>query len=180
VNARKALTTVGTGASVITMLRIPCIFSVFLLLAACAPEAPQALTTPLPLPPPAPPRAPAQRALQRPAVPANDQATLPAADAATLAAAGVPGAAAERAPVWRVARDGVVGCADRAALDVLSQAAESVPRLVAEARAAGGCRTTFRVNEWALVGIDPEAVQLRLSNGTPLTLWFRRGDLVTP
>jgi hypothetical protein len=172
VNTRKPLTVGDAGASVITMLRIPCIISVFCLLAACAPEAPQAVTAALPLPPPAPPRPPVQRALQRPA--------LPASDAATLATVGDPGIAAEPAPVWRVARDGVVGCADRAALDVLSQAAESVPRLVAEARASGGCRTTFRVNEWTRIGSDPDAVQLRLFNGAPLTLWFRRDDLVTP
>lgn len=83
-------------------------------------------------------------------------------------------------PVWRVARDGAVGCADRTALDVLRLAAEGTPRRLAEARASGGCRTTFRVNEWALVGTEGEAVRLRLTNGAPLTLWFQRAEVVAP
>lgn len=91
-----------------------------------------------------------------------------------------PAAVAPARLAWRVARDGVVGCVDRAALAVLSQPEERTPRLLAEARASGGCRTTFRINEWALEAGDAETVQLRLTNGTPLTLWFRRDEVVAP
>ncbi|HWT08772.1 MAG TPA: hypothetical protein VN329_06380, partial [Roseomonas sp.] len=84
------------------------------------------------------------------------------------------------APVWRVARDGVVGCANRATLAVLDQGAEGTPRLLAEARAAGGCRTTFRVNEWVVEANEGDAVRLRMTNGGPLTLWFRRAEVVAP
>jgi hypothetical protein len=145
-----------------------------LIVAACAAEAPD--PDPLPLPPPPPPRLQAQRAALPPvrngaeAVPPSEQS----ADGQAAAAAAVP------EPIWRVARDGTTGCADRAALRVLSQADGATPRLLAEARAAGGCRTTFRINEWVLETREDDAVRLRLVNGAALTLWFARGDVVPP
>lgn len=156
------------------MSRIAPLMSALCLLVACAAEAPVEPT--LPPPPPPPPRTQASRAVPRPQPqpPAADQ-SAPDAEAQR---GGGPAAAAE--PSWHVARDGVVGCADRAALDVLRQAAEGTPRLLAEARASGGCRTTFRINEWALVGTEAATVRLRLTNGAPLTLWFQRGEVVAP
>jgi hypothetical protein len=144
------------------------------LLTACAAEPP--VEPPLPLPPQPPPsRARVQRVAPRPQPP-------PVAEDAAVDANATPqqGAAVAAEPVWHVARDGVVGCADRAALGVLNQAAESAPRLLAEARAAGGCRTTFRVNEWVVLATEPDAIRLRLTNGAPLTLWFRRSELIAP
>lgn len=140
------------------------------LLGACAPEPPA--ESPLPLPPPAPPRAQAARAAAapRPQPVANG-------DVAAEAAAVAPQPSA--APAWRVARDGIVGCANPNALAVL-QAAAGTPRLLAEARAAGGCRTTFRVNEWVVEANEGDAVRLRMTNGGPLTLWFRRAEVVAP
>jgi len=163
------------SATVITMLRIARLGSALCLLTACAAEPPVEPSLPLP-PQPPPSRVRVQRVAPRPQLPpavAED-----AADDAGAASHPVPAVAAE--PVWRVARDGVVGCADRAALGVLNQAAESAPRLLAEARAAGGCRTTFRVNEWVVLATEPDAVRLRLTNGAPLTLWFRRSELIAP
>lgn len=157
------------------MFRPSRLLPVLCLLAACAAEPEATLPEPLPLPPPAPPRPQAQRppARPQPAVTAPDgmegQATTHG-----------PAAAAPAPPAWRVARDGVVGCVDRAALAALSQPEERTPRLLAEARASGGCRTTFRVNEWVVEAGDAETVRLRLTNGTPLTLWFRRGEVVAP
>lgn len=90
------------------------------------------------------------------------------------------GAARPAAPIWRVVRNGVVGCSDPNALRLLRQLAGGEPRMLAEARAAGGCRTTFRVNEWVAEGGDAETVRLRLTNGPALTLWFQREDLVAP
>ena len=63
---------------------------------------------------------------------------------------------------------------------LLRQRADVAPRAIAEARAAGGCRTTFRVNEWMAEANEGDAVQLRLTNGQPLTLWFRRAEVVAP
>ncbi len=83
-------------------------------------------------------------------------------------------------PSWRVARDGTLGCAERASLRLLRQGEEIAPRVVAEARVSGGCRTTFRVNEWALLEADGELVNMRLLNGPTLTLWFLRSDMVPP
>ncbi|WP_219761320.1 hypothetical protein [Roseomonas alba] len=144
------------------------------LLGACAPEPPPEEPLPPP-PPPAPPRAQVSRVAPRVVAPA---ASAVAADAAARPA---EGPLADRPPpAWHVARDGVTGCADRGALSMLRQAAEGTPRLLAEARAAGGCRTTFRVNEWALLSSEGDAVQLRLTNGAPLTLWFQRSDVAAP
>lgn len=156
------------------MPRIVTLLPALCLLAACVAESP--VESPqLPLPPPPPP-ARAHRLPPRP------QPALPAADTATTGATGEGGAVAAGAPdgVWHVARDGVVGCADRSALQILRQAADGTPRALAEARASGGCRTTFRVNAWTLVGTEPDAVRLRLTNGTPLTLWFQRDAVVAP
>ena len=156
------------------MFRIARLLPALCLLAACAAEPEEPPPEPLPLPPPAPPRQPAQRPPGRP---------LPAiAEPGTEGQASTPEPveAAPARPGWRVARDGVVGCVDRAALAVLSQPEERAPRLLAEARATGACRTTFRINEWVLEAGDAETVQLRLTNGTPLTLWFRRGEVVAP
>lgn len=155
------------------MSRITILAPLLCLLAACAAEPPADLTPPLPLPPPAPP-AHAQRIVPRPQ-PATTGVAGPAVNGQAE-----PAPAATAGPSWRVSRDGVVGCADRAALDVLRKAADSTPRLLAEARASGGCRTTFRVNEWTLAGADAEMVRLHLTNGAPLTLWFLRGEVVAP
>lgn len=157
------------------MFRISYLLPVLCLLAACAAEPEEALPDPLPLPPPAPPRHQAQRPPPRP------QTTVaePAPEATAVAPA-IPAATAPAPPAWHVARDGIVGCVDRAALAVLSQPEERTPRLLAEARASGGCRTTFRINAWVAETSDAEAVQLRLTNGTPLTLWFRRSEVVAP
>ena len=142
-------------------------------LAACAPEPPP--EPPLPLPPPTPPRVQAARAATAPR-----PQPVSNGDVAASAAAAVVAPQPAAAPVWRVARDGIVGCANRATLAVLDQGAEGTPRLLAEARAAGGCRTTFRVNEWVAEANEGDAVRLRLTNGQPLTLWFRRAEVVAP
>ena len=63
---------------------------------------------------------------------------------------------------------------------MLDQAAEGAPRLIAEARTNGGCRTTFRVNEWVVEASDGGLVRMRLTNGPALTLWFRRSEVVGP
>ncbi len=149
-----------------------------LALAACAPEPPPP-EDPLPLPPPPPPL------LRGGRVPA---APPPAADVAGEAPGQAPGPngtpaperAAETAPVWRVQRDGTVGCADPAALRLLSERADASPRILAEARAAGGCRTTFRINEWARTASEGDLIQLRLTSGPALTLWFLRDELAAP
>lgn len=154
------------------MLRILIPVSALCLVAACAPDLPA--EPDLPLPPPPPPRIQPSRAAPRPVVPTPDDAAR-ADDAAARTDDDAPAA-----PVWRVARDGVVGCADPASLAVLGRATESTPRRLAEARAEGGCRTTFRVNEWASEGADGDLVRLRLTNGAPLTLWFRRSEVVAP
>ncbi|WP_232474889.1 hypothetical protein, partial [Neoroseomonas rubea] len=110
---------------------------------------------------------------------AAGEASEPAA--VTEAAASVPAATPPAArQVVRVARDGTIGCADPNALRLLRQLAGAEPRLLVEARAAGGCRTTFRVNEWVAEGGDAETVRMRLTNGAPLTLWFLRSDLAAP
>lgn len=155
------------------MLRIVPPLAVLCLLAACAAE--PVPEPPLPLPPPAPPRAQVQRAAPAPR-------PQPAANGDVAAAAAVAAVAPQPVaePAWRVARDGIVGCANRASLAVLDQGAEGAPRLLAEARASGGCRTTFRVNEWAVETSEGDAVRLRLTNGAALTLWFRRGEVIAP
>ncbi|MBP0464682.1 hypothetical protein J5Y09_12250 [Roseomonas sp. PWR1] len=109
---------------------------------------------------------------------AGDEASEPAA--VTEAAATVPAPAQPARQVWRVARDGTIGCADPNAVRLLRQMAGGDPRMLVEARAAGGCRTTFRVNEWVAEGGDAETVRMRLTNGAPLTLWFLRSDLAAP
>lgn len=161
--------------------------AVLLLLGACAPEV--APEEPLPLPPPPPPRLAMAR---QPALPARPD-TNGTAEAASEAEASQGTAVTEPASVtevaagtarpvqiWRVARNGVVGCADPNALRLLRQLAGGDPRMLVEARAAGGCRTTFRVNEWVAEGGDAETLRLRLTNGPALTLWFQREDLVEP
>lgn len=153
------------------MERVPTLIPLLALLAACALEPAEPQPAPLPPPPPAPPRSQASRVAPPRTPPPAEQAAPNPAEAP---------AADEPAPVWRVARDGVVGCADRAALAMLRQAAEGSPRLLAEARAAGGCRTTFRVNDWTLLASEGDAVRLRLTNGAPLTLWFMRAEVVAP
>lgn len=142
------------------------------LLLACAPEPPEevqpapAATAPVRRPPPV-----------RAAVAPRPLLATPPVEAPQPPAAAAPASPA----IWHVSRDGVVGCADRAALQVLSQrAADGAPRLLAEARSAGGCRTTFRVNEWVLEAAEGEAVRLRMTNGGPLTLWFQRSEVSPP
>ncbi len=162
--------------------------AVLLLLGACASEV--VPEEPLPLPPPPPPRLSMAR---QPALPARPD-TNGAAEAGSEAEASsgteatepaavteVAAASARVAPqIWRVTRNGIVGCADPNALRLLRQLAGGDARTLVEARAAGGCRTTFRVNEWVAEGGDAETVRLRLTNGPPLTLWFQREDLVAP
>ena len=149
---------------------------VLCLLVACAAEPPEEPA--LPLPPPAPPRV--QRAAPAPRVQPAPNGDSLATAAAVAAVAPSPQPAAPPAAAWRVARDGVVGCADRSTLAVLNQGAEGTPRLLAEARASGGCRTTFRINEWVVEAMEADVVRLRMTNGGPLTLWFRRSEVVAP
>jgi hypothetical protein len=155
-----------------------------LLVAGCATEEPPPDVLPLPPEPPArvqSGRQPAGAARPRgaeaepPGTPA-EPAPAPAAPAAAVPAAPPPGPP----PAWRVARDGTLGCADPAPLRLLRQGSDTPPRLLAEARAAGACRTTFRVNAWALETIEGDVARLRLMNGEALTLWFLRVDLVAP
>lgn len=147
-----------------------------LLVIGCAAEEPPA--DDLPLPPEPPARAQGNRQALATARPRGPEAEAPpvAVEAAPEAA---PVTAAPPAN-WRVARDGTLGCADPAPLRLLRQAADTPPRLLAEARAAGGCRTTFRVNAWTLEATEGDLVRLRLVNGEPLTLWFLRSDVAAP
>lgn len=160
-----------------------------LALGACAPE--PLPEEPLPLPPPPPPRLVVARQPVPPSVRpdtngaaengtgAPGEASEPAA--VTEAAATIPDPSSPPArQVWRVARDGTIGCADPNALRLLRQLAGGEPRMLVEARAAGACRTTFRVNEWVVEGGDADTVRMRLTNGAPLTLWFLRSDLAAP
>lgn len=157
-----------------------------LLLASCATEEPPA--DDLPLPPEPPARVPPARPSAAAAAAAADRARAgepeapPAAAEAPAPEAAPTGAAmAAAAPVaWRVARDGTLGCADTAPLRLLRQGTDTTPRLLAEARAAGGCRTTFRVNAWVLEAQEGDLVRLRLVNGDALTLWFLRTDVQAP
>ena len=156
-----------------------------LLLGACAAEVPA--EEDLPLPPPPPPRLQAVRPSATPPARNGAEAEAPPNGAAEPRAAAEPmqEEAAAQSPVpalrvWRVARDGTLGCAEPAPLRLARQGGEVVPRLLAEARAAGGCRTTFRVNEWTLEGSEADLVRLRLLNGPALTLWFLRSDVVAP
>lgn len=166
---------------------------VLLALGACAPEPPA--EPPLPLPPPPPPQVRPVRPVALPVRPPASEAADAAAALAVPGGAGAPdqtvpteqtappgqtAAAAAPAPAWRVRRDGTVGCADPAALRLLHRRAEVPPRVLAEARAAGGCRTTFRVNEWTLAGEEADLLRLRLVNGGALTLWFAREDVLPP
>lgn len=151
-----------------------------LLLGACAPELPE--EEPLPAPPPTPPHVLTGRL---PPLPPRTRAEPepepePDPDPGATPQDGAPPPEPAPAATWRVRRDGVVGCAERTALRLLQQPAEVAPRMLAEARVAGGCRTTFRVNEWIEMGGDAELVQLRLANGSPLTLWFPRAEVVPP
>lgn len=145
----------------------------FLLLAACAPPVPE--PEPLPVPPVPPARVPP---LARPA------AGLPpgGAEAAQMNGAEEPDGTPEQAPaaIWRVARDGTLGCAEPAPLRLVRDGEDAAPRLRAQARLAGGCRTTFRRNEWALEATEEDLVRLRLLNGPALELWFLRDDVVAP
>lgn len=150
-----------------------------LVLGACAAEPPAEES--LPLPPPPPPRLQAQRAALPPARNGPEAEAPAAAEAPGEVPPGVtPAAAAAPPPAWRVARDGTIGCADPASLRLVRQGAETTPRLLAEARAAGGCRTTFRINEWALEMQEADIVRLRLVNGPAMSLWFARADVVAP
>lgn len=159
---------------------------VLLLLAACAGDEPP--RDDLPLPPEPPARVQGGRA-GAPVAPrtrpneAEPAAALPQGPGSVPAAAEAPPAAAAPTPVapaWRVARDGTLGCADPTPLRLLRQGADTAPRLLAEARAAGGCRTTFRLNAWAMEAVEADLVRLRLVNGEALTLWFLRADVVAP
>jgi hypothetical protein len=150
-----------------------------LLLSACAAEEPP--PDDLPLPPEPPSRIQTGRQAAAPARPRGSEAEPPPVEAAAPAPASAPAPTApDPAPAWRVARDGTLGCADPAPLRLLRQGTDTPPRLLAEARSSGGCRTTFRVNAWAQEAIEGDMVRLRLLNGDALTLWFLRVDLVAP
>lgn len=153
-------------------------FALLLVLAACAPETPPP-EEPLPLPPPPPPLLRGGRVPPAPP-PSADAAAEAPAGASAPEATPAPPRTADAAPVWRVQRDGTVGCADPAALRLLGDRTDASPRILAEARAAGGCRTTFRINEWAAVATEGNLVQLRLTSGPALTLWFRRDEVIAP
>ena len=151
-----------------------------LLLGGCAAEEPP--PDDLPLPPAPPTRVQAARqpgALARPRASETEAPATPS-DAPMPAAVAPPPAPAAPPPAWRVARDGTLGCADAASLRLLRQGADTPPRLLAEARAAGACRTTFRLNAWAIEATQGDLVRLRLVNGDALTLWFLRADVVAP
>ncbi|WP_137124131.1 hypothetical protein [Roseomonas sp. HF4] len=146
----------------------------FLLLAACAPPAPE--PEPLPVPPVPPARVPP---LARPAAgtpPGGAEAAQMNGDEPE----GTPEQAQAPIPVWRVARDGTLGCAEPGPLRLVRNGEDAAPRLRAQARLAGGCRTTFRRNEWAFEGTEEDLVRLRLMNGPALELWFLREDVVAP
>jgi len=145
---------------------------VILLLVACA--APEPEPEPLPVPPVPPARVPP--------IPRAAAGTPPAGAEAPQPNGEEPGAAVAQAPlpIWRVSRDGTLGCAEPAPLRLVRGGEDATPRLLAQARVAGGCRTTFRRNEWALETAEDDLVRLRLLNGPDLTLWFLRADLVAP
>jgi hypothetical protein len=156
-------------------------------LAACAAEPPA--EEPLPLPPPPPPRPPLLRPTTPPPAVVPEAESVPESPgegpSQEVAAAAVPPPAEQVPPastplIWRVTRDGVLGCADPASLRLLRQGADNNPRVIAETRAAGGCRTTFRVNAWAVEAQDGGLVRMRLTNGPALTLWFAREDVIAP
>ena len=130
-----------------------------------------AVSEPVPEPAPSPPALPAAEAPP----PAPEPAGPPAAPEPA------PRPAAASAPAgWRVRSDGTIGCADPAALRMVRGGDSTSPRLLAQARAAGGCVTTFRINEWALVAEEDDLVRLRLIDGRGRTgtLYFFRSDLV--
>jgi hypothetical protein len=153
--------------------------AVALLLAGCATEGDP--SEDLPLPPAPPTRAQVARAgMPPPARPRPPGEAEPAPGAAEAPRAGADPSPPAASPSWRVVRDGTQGCADPAPLRLLRQGLDTPPRVLAEARAAGGCRTTFRVNAWALEATEGDMVRLRLQNGPALSLWFLRADVVAP
>lgn len=95
---------------------------------------------------------------------------------------------------WRVRADGTVGCALPGPLPAArgelprnaGLSAAMRRRAIAEAFDEGRCLTTFRVNEWALLRMEGDRVQLRLtrpepaSGNSPVELWFLRRDLLEP
>lgn len=153
-------------------------------MAGCATEEPP--PEDLPLPPEPPARVQGTRpAAGTAARPRAGDAEPPAATAEAPPSVIPPSIEAPPAPppaqvAWRVVRDGTLGCADSAPLRLLRQGADTPPRLLAEARAAGGCRTTFRLNAWVLEAAEADLVRLRLVNGDTLTLWFLRADVLAP
>lgn len=146
----------------------------FLLLAACATPEPE--PEPLPVPPVPPARVPP--------LPRASVGTPPGGEEAAQTNGtepdGMPEQAQASVPIWRVARDGTLGCAEPEPLRLVRNGDDAAPRLRAQARLAGGCRTTFRRNEWALEGTEEDLVRLRLLNGPALELWFLREDVVAP
>ncbi len=157
--------------------RLPC--AALLLVLGCAAE-PVTPEDDLPLPPPPPPRTYASRASGQPSRSATPAEPGAAGDEAGPEAGQPVEPGPPPPPAWHVVRDGVIGCVDPAPLRLLRQGGDTTPRLLAEARAAGGCRTTFRLNAWDLVGEEGDLVRLRLMNGPSLTLWFVRADVVAP
>ena len=149
-----------------------------LLLGGCAEEPAPPETLPLPPEPPA--RLQSGRLPPGAVRPRGNEAETPVPSPEAAPALAEAAAPAAPPPAWRVARDGTLGCADPAPLRLLRQGADTPPRVLAEARAAGGCRTTFRVNAWAMEAVDGDVARLRLVNGDALTLWFLRTDVVAP
>ncbi len=126
------------------------------------------------------PRSPADTTAPAAAAPHE----TPAAPPETTAAAEPVAAPAEpQTRLYRVTRDGVLGCADPAVLRLLRgtpRLAETQPQLAAKARQDGKCRTAFRASEWALLGVEDGIARLRLVRpepSTPLTLHFLRTDI---
>ena len=171
--------TAWRGAMVARALAMCVLLATGLLLAGCAAEEPPPDDLPLPPEPPARVQAARQPATGAPRPRGNEaEPTAPLSEAPATVAEPPPAPAAPSA--WRVARDGTLGCADAAPLRLLRQGADTPPRLLAEARAAGACRTTFRLNAWALEAVEADLVRLRLVNGEALTLWFLRADVLPP
>jgi hypothetical protein len=152
---------------------------------APAPEVRRRPARPLPLPP-APPPEPGGGAAAAPittaALPAP--APAPAEPAAAFVPPPPPAAAPTPVPRFRVRADGTVGCALPEVLRQVRAGPGAGPdglRVLAQARADGGCVTAFRQNEWQQIGEQGEFVQLRLVSdsrtGWSLQLYFLREDL---
>lgn len=115
----------------------------------------------------------------------------PRSPAASPQAAAPPRAArpAPAPPVWRVARAGITGCVDPAALRLLRPATPpdaAALRSLAAARAEGGCVTVFPAQSWRLVERGTEMLRLapvaaggrEAAGAQPGPLFFWRDEVV--